>query len=77
MLLPMARFHSFLWLNNTWGVFVCVCVCVCVCTYDVFFIHSFVHEHLDCFHILATVNNAAVNNGLHISFKMSDFVSFG
>ena len=36
--------------------------------YHIFFIHSSVHGHLGCFHVLAIVNSAAVNIGAHESF---------
>ena len=43
--------------------------------YHVFFIHSSVHRHLGYFHVLAIVNSAAVNNGIHVSFSI--FVTSG
>ena len=36
--------------------------------YHVFLIHSSVNRHLGCCHVLATVNCAAMNTGVHVSF---------
>ena len=56
-----------LWLCNT--PFVCVCVCV----YCIFLIHLSVDGRLGCLHVLAVVNNAAINIGVHISLQVNVF----
>ena len=78
MLLQMANFHSFLWLNSI-PLYVCVCVCIYtyIYTHYIFFIHSSVDEHLGCFHTLAIVNKATMNTEVHVSFRISVFIFFG
>ena len=38
--------------------------------YHRFFIHSSVDGYLGCFHVLATVNSGAINNGIHVSLSV-------
>ena len=38
--------------------------------YRYFFINSSVDENPGCFHVLAIVNSAAMNNGMHVSFSV-------
>ena len=45
--------------------------------YHFFFIHSSVDGHLGYFHILDTVNDAAVNTGVHVSFWINVCVFWG
>ena len=65
MLIQMALFHSIM-----------AEYCSVVYMYHIFFIHSSVNEHLGCFHVLATVNSAAMNIGLHVSFWIIVFSGY-
>ena len=41
--------------------------------YHIFFIHSSINGYLGCFHVLAILNNAAMDIGMHISFQIIAF----
>ena len=44
--------------------------------FHIFFIHSSVIEQFGWFHILAIVNSAAVNTGVHVSFPIMFFSGY-
>ena len=60
MLLQMALFQFFS------GCVISKFVSVCGCVPHI--IHSSVNRHLGCFHVLTTVNNAAMKIEVHVSF---------
>ena len=47
-----------------------------ICVYHNIFVHLSIDRHLGCFHVLAIINNAAVNIGVQASFQFSIFVPF-
>ena len=63
------RWQDFLfwWLNNLYIIYV----------FNILFIHSFIYVHLGCPHILAIVNDAAMNIEVHVSFQITIFIFFG
>ena len=63
MLLKMASFHSSLWLSS-----VLLYIPSSIVIYHIFLVHSSVSGHLGFFHVLAIVNSASVNIGVHVSF---------
>ena len=47
-----------------------------MCTDHILLIHSSIHGHLGCFHLLVIGNNTAINMGVHLSVWDTAFSSF-
>ena len=69
MLLQMALFCSFLWLNSS-PLYVHVCVYIYIYVHHIFFIRSPADGHLGCFYDLAIVSSATVNMKVLVSFQI-------
>ena len=67
VLLQMAKFCSFLWLNS---------IMLYIYTTSSLSFHLLM-DTLSCFHVLAIVSNTARNTGVQISFQISVFLFFG
>ena len=52
-------------------VYIHIYVCIYINIYHIFLIQLSVDRHLSCFHVLAIVDSAAVNIGVHVSFQIS------
>ena len=66
MLLQIPLFHSYM--AELYSI---------VYIYHTFFIHSSFDGQSGCFHILTLVNDAAMNIGAPVSFRISVFIFFG
>ena len=52
-------------------------MCIVYGRAHIFCIHLCISEHLGCFHVLAIINYATVNKGMHITLQHRDSIFYG
>ena len=72
MLLQMMLLHSFLWLSDIHYIYIYIYIYmyiyIYIYTHPILYINSSVKGCLGCYCVLAIVNSAAVNTGVHVPF---------
>ena len=63
--------------GSPYYVYIHIPLNISVCTYCIFFIQSSVDGHLGYFHVLATINSAALNTGARVPFQIGIFIFSG